>query len=66
VATPLDTCRGRDPKGLYARADKGELPDLTGVGAPYEPPPSPDAVVDASAEDVATSAARVLAVLDAR
>jgi bifunctional enzyme CysN/CysC len=42
VSTPLEECERRDPKGLYARARRGELPELTGIGAPYEAPESPD------------------------
>jgi bifunctional enzyme CysN/CysC len=38
VATPIDECERRDPKGLYARARAGEIDCLTGVNAPYEPP----------------------------
>jgi bifunctional enzyme CysN/CysC len=46
VATTLAECEARDPKGLYARARAGELPGLTGVDAPYEPPASPELRVD--------------------
>jgi bifunctional enzyme CysN/CysC len=46
VATSLAECERRDPKGLYARARAGELQGLTGVGAPYEPPESPDLRVE--------------------
>jgi bifunctional enzyme CysN/CysC len=42
VATTLEECEARDPKGLYARARAGELKGLTGVDAPYEPPESPE------------------------
>jgi bifunctional enzyme CysN/CysC len=42
VDTPVDECRRRDPKGLYDRADRGELPNFTGVDAPYEEPLTPD------------------------
>lgn len=42
VDTPVDECRRRDPKGLYQRADAGELRNFTGVDAPYEIPLSPD------------------------
>jgi adenylyl-sulfate kinase len=42
VNTPPDECARRDPKGLYARAQSGELSGLTGVDAPYEPPHAPD------------------------
>ena len=45
VATSLEECERRDPKGLYARARAGELKHLTGVDDPYEPPESPDVVV---------------------
>ena len=53
VATTLEECERRDPKGLYARARAGELKGLTGVDDPYEPPESPDVVVrgDEPAED---------------
>ena len=53
VATSLEECERRDPKGLYARARAGELKGLTGVDDPYEPPESPDVVVrgDEPAED---------------
>jgi adenylyl-sulfate kinase len=62
VATSLEECERRDPKGLYARARAGELKHLTGVDDPYEPPESPDVVVrgDEPAED---AVARVIAAL---
>ena len=42
VDTPVAECRRRDPKGLYARADAGQIRNFTGVDAPYEPPHSPE------------------------
>lgn len=42
VNTPLEVCRQRDPKGLYARAERGEIPGLTGVDSPYEEPLRPE------------------------
>ncbi len=42
VDTPVDECRRRDPKGLYAKADAGQLRNFTGVDAPYEPPTTPE------------------------
>jgi len=39
---PLSVCEVRDPKKLYKRARTGEIPDFTGISAPYEPPPNPD------------------------
>ncbi|MEA2109468.1 MAG: adenylyl-sulfate kinase [Pseudomonadota bacterium] len=38
----LDACRLRDPKGLYKKADAGEIAEFTGVSAPYEPPLKPE------------------------
>jgi adenylyl-sulfate kinase len=62
VATSLEECERRDPKGLYARARAGELTGLTGVDDPYEPPESPDVVV--RGDDVIEDAvARVLGAL---
>jgi bifunctional enzyme CysN/CysC len=42
IDTPLEVCRGRDPKGLYAKADAGEIRNMTGVSSPYEAPENPD------------------------
>ena len=43
VATPLEECARRDPKGLYAAAFAGEIDEFTGVSAPYEEPLEPGA-----------------------
>ncbi len=48
VATPLEVCEQRDVKGLYAKARRGEIPEFSGISAPYEPPASPELVVDTS------------------
>jgi adenylyl-sulfate kinase len=48
VATPIEVCVSRDPKGLYARAHSGELKGLTGIDDPYEPPLRPDLRIGAS------------------
>lgn len=42
----LETCRQRDPKGLYRRADAGEIKDFTGISAPYEEPQAPEITID--------------------
>ncbi len=42
VATPLEVCEARDPKGLYARARRGEVLSFTGISHPYEVPESPE------------------------
>jgi adenylyl-sulfate kinase len=62
VATSLEECERRDPKGLYARARAGELTGLTGVDDPYEPPESPDVVVRGD-EALDEAVARVLGAL---
>jgi adenylylsulfate kinase len=66
VSTPLAECERRDPKGLYARARRGEIADFTGVSDPYEPPPAPEIEVDASRVSVEAAGAKVLAAVDRR
>ncbi|MBX3165754.1 MAG: adenylyl-sulfate kinase [Candidatus Eremiobacteraeota bacterium] len=39
---PLEECLRRDPKGLYARAQRGEIPEFTGISSPYEKPQNPE------------------------
>lgn len=46
VNTPAEECARRDPKGLYAKAKAGTLPNMTGIGQAYEPPEHPDLAVD--------------------
>lgn len=41
INTPVEVCEQRDCKGLYARARRGEIPEFTGVSAPYEQPQNP-------------------------
>ena len=62
VSTPLEECERRDPKGLYARARAGEIPDFTGIGQPYEEPESPDLEIRLG-EPLDDAADRVLAAL---
>ncbi|GAB5472913.1 MAG: adenylyl-sulfate kinase [Maribacter sp.] len=45
VNTSLEVCEQRDVKGLYAKARKGEIKNMTGISAPYEAPEQPDAEV---------------------
>jgi adenylyl-sulfate kinase len=47
VSTSIEVCEQRDPKGLYRRARTGEVPEFTGISAPYEPPPAPEVEIDA-------------------
>ena len=42
IDTPLEVCESRDPKGLYKKARKGEIPNFTGISSPYEAPTEPE------------------------
>ena len=63
ISTPLAVCERRDPKGHYARARRGEIPEFTGVSAPYEPPQRPDLAVDTSTLGVEDCVRALLALL---
>jgi adenylyl-sulfate kinase len=65
VNTPVEECARRDSKGLYALAQLGQLSELTGVDAPYEPPCSPEIELT-PVLDVDTAADAVLSVLGER
>jgi bifunctional enzyme CysN/CysC len=63
VDTPLEECERRDPKGLYARARRGEVTNFTGIDSPYERPEHADLVVtpaDGTPGDVAEAIIRDL------
>jgi adenylylsulfate kinase len=60
VATPLEECARRDPKGLYAAAFAGEIADFTGVSAPYEEPENPEIRIDTTGVSPSESAQIVL------
>ena len=55
VRAPLEVCEARDPQGLYQRARAGEIPDFTGVSAPYEQPEEPELTVDTGDRSVEQS-----------
>ncbi|GIL36825.1 adenylyl-sulfate kinase [Phycicoccus sp. DTK01] len=63
VATPLEECERRDRKGLYAAARRGDIPDFTGISAPYDVPADPDLRLDTTGRDVPGCADEVLALL---
>ncbi len=65
VDASLAACRERDPKGLYRKADAGQLQNLTGVSAPYEPPLAPDLHLRTEEESPQTLAEQVVAALAA-
>lgn len=59
IKADIATCEGRDHKGLYARARAGEIPDFTGISAPYEPPETCELVVDTNHASVNDSAEQI-------
>ena len=61
VDAPLEVCEARDPKGLYAKARAGDISDLTGVSAPYEPPAEAELRVRTADTDVAAASAELVA-----
>jgi len=63
VNASLATCIERDPKKLYARALRGELPYFTGIEDPYEPPLNPDVECRTELESCEESVAKVLAAI---
>lgn len=64
VDAPLALCICRDPKGLYARALRAELPNFTGIDDPYEPPVAPDVHCETGREALNESKAKVLAAIE--
>jgi len=46
VSATVETCESRDVKGLYAKARAGQIPEFTGISAPYEAPEAPEIVLD--------------------
>jgi bifunctional enzyme CysN/CysC len=65
VDTPLAVAEQRDPKGLYRKARRGELPHFTGIDSPYETPERPEVRVDTTSMGPEAAAAEVLAGLRA-
>ncbi len=63
VDTPLAVCESRDPKGLYKKARQGILKNFTGVSDPYEPPLSPELVIDTSTDSVEDCTTRIFEIL---
>ena len=66
VQASVDLCESRDPKGLYKKARAGQLPEFTGVSAPYEEPLKPEIVIDSGALSPQHATQQVLDYLKAR
>jgi bifunctional enzyme CysN/CysC len=63
VSTPLKTAEKRDPKGLYKKARKGEIPNFTGIDSPYEQPINPDLKIDTSKNDIEVCVKKILEII---
>ncbi len=63
VSAPSAVCASRDPKGLYARAERGEVLGLTGRDAPYEPPAAPELLIRTDQESIEQALDRLEAFL---
>ncbi|WP_242540113.1 adenylyl-sulfate kinase [Trinickia mobilis] len=59
ISSSLACCEARDPKGLYARARRGEIPEFTGVSSAYEVPPSPNLTIDTASDAISTSVSKL-------
>ncbi|WP_122468333.1 sulfate adenylyltransferase subunit CysN [Brevundimonas lutea] len=66
VDTPFDVCAERDPKGLYAKALRGEIANFTGLDSPYEPPENAELRLDTQEDSADALAERLEAWLSAR
>jgi bifunctional enzyme CysN/CysC len=66
VDTPIEECRKRDPKGLYAKADRGEIKNFTGIDSPYEAPENPELHIRNVGRDPEVVAEEIIAYLRER
>lgn len=64
VDAPFEECERRDPKGLYAKARRGELKNFTGIDSPYEPPTSPEIRLDTMNQTPEECVSRILETID--
>jgi adenylylsulfate kinase len=60
VDCPLEVCIERDPKKLYQKALKNEIPEFTGISSPYEAPADADIVIDTSVLDIGQSIEKIM------
>lgn len=64
VDASLERCEQRDVKGLYQKARAGEIPEFTGISAPYEAPERPELVLDTDVQTVEESAGELVGYLE--
>ncbi len=66
VKCDLEVCEERDPKGLYKKARAGEIPNFTGIDAPYEEPEAPEIVIDTGSFSVGECVEQLIVALKER
>jgi len=64
LSASLETCESRDVKGLYQKARAGQIPEFTGISAPYEAPEQPELVLDTGRQTVEESVGELLRYLE--
>ena len=64
VDTPLEVAEFRDPKGLYQKARRGEIPNFTGINSPYEAPINPELRIETSKQSVEQAVNEIMEFLD--
>ena len=64
VNASIEECEARDVKGLYKKARSGEIPNFTGISAPYEPPVNPDVEVHSGKESIEESVGKILSKIE--
>jgi adenylylsulfate kinase len=60
VECPIEVCEERDVKGLYKKARAGQIPEFTGISAPYEPPLAPELTIRTHEQSVEKSVQQIL------
>lgn len=61
LSASLEACENRDPKGLYKKARRGDIPEFTGISAPYESPETPELTLDTGEMSVEDSLEKLVA-----
>lgn len=63
ISTPLEECKKRDSKGLYAKAERGEIKNFTGIDDPYEVPLQPEIRIDTAEITVREAVRRITSII---
>ena len=63
ISTPLKIAEKRDPKGLYKKARKGQIPNFTGIDSPYEKPSQPEIEIDTSKSTITESVKKIIKII---